>query len=79
MRIDLIFPAYPPFPHAIGEYTALLADALRHQGVSARVIFVPQSVAMGFAGHASPEMNNFYTHTGIDSLHRAADALPDVR
>jgi hypothetical protein len=38
---------------------------------------VPQSVAMGFAGHTSPEINNSYTHTGIDSLQRAADVLPD--
>ena len=46
MRIDLIFPAYPPFPHAIGEYTALLAAALREEGVSARVICAhEQSVA----------------------------------
>src|SRR6476661_4691537 len=46
MRIDLIFPAYPPYPHAVGEYTALLADALRQQGVSTRVICArEQSVA----------------------------------
>src|SRR5262249_44714639 len=42
----LIFPAYPPFPHAIGEYTALLAAALRQEGVAARVICAhEQSVA----------------------------------
>lgn len=46
MRIDLIFPAYPPFPHAIGEYSALLAAALRQEGVAARVICAhEQSVA----------------------------------
>ena len=38
---------------------------------------VPQSVAMGFAGHTSPEINNAYTYTGIESLRRAADVLPD--
>jgi glycosyltransferase involved in cell wall biosynthesis len=46
MRIDLIFPAYPPFPHAVGEYTALLAAALRQEGMAARVICArEQSVA----------------------------------
>jgi glycosyltransferase involved in cell wall biosynthesis len=38
MRIDLIFPAYPPYPHAIGQYTSQLAAALRQEGVEARVI-----------------------------------------
>ena len=38
MRIDLIFPAYPPYPHAIGQYVSLLAAALREEGVDARVI-----------------------------------------
>ena len=46
MRIDLIFPAYPPYPHAVGEYTALLAAALRQEGLSARVVCArEQSVA----------------------------------
>jgi glycosyltransferase involved in cell wall biosynthesis len=46
MRIDLIFPAYPPFPDAIGEYMASLAVALRQEGVAARVICArEQSVA----------------------------------
>jgi integrase len=59
--------------------SALSFHSLRHTTVSMlRDAGVPQSVAMGFAGHASPEMNNFYTHTGIESLRRAADALPDV-
>src|SRR4029077_2001803 len=38
MRIDLIFPAYPPFPDAIGAYVASLAAALRREGVAARAI-----------------------------------------
>jgi glycosyltransferase involved in cell wall biosynthesis len=46
MRIDLIFPAYPPFPDAIGEYMASLAAALRQEGVAARAICArEQSVA----------------------------------
>jgi hypothetical protein len=48
MRIDLIFPAYPPFPDAIGEYMAWLAAALRQEGVAARAICPrEQSVAGG--------------------------------
>ena len=46
MRIDLIFPAYPPFPRAIGEYTALLAAALRQEGVVARVICATRSIRL---------------------------------
>jgi hypothetical protein len=46
MRIDLIFPAYPPCPDAIGEYMASLAAALRQEGVTARAICArEQSVA----------------------------------
>jgi hypothetical protein len=46
MRIDLTFPAYPPFPDAIGEYMASLATALRQEGVAARAICArEQSVA----------------------------------
>jgi len=59
--------------------SALSFHSLRHTTVSMlRDAGVPQSVAMGFAGHTSPEINNAYTHTGIDSLRRAADSLPDV-
>jgi integrase len=59
--------------------SALSFHSLRHTTVSMlRDAGVPQSVAMGFAGHTSPEINNAYTHTGIESLRRAADALPDV-
>jgi hypothetical protein len=39
---------------------------------------VPQSVAMDFAGHTSPEVNNTYTHTGMDAKQRSVDVLPDV-
>jgi integrase len=61
------------------ESSALSFHSLRHTTVSMlRDAGVPQSVAMGFAGHTSPEINNAYTHTGIDSLRRAADALPDL-
>jgi integrase len=59
--------------------SALSFHSLRHTTVSMlRDAGVPQSVAMGFAGHTSSEINNAYTHTGIESLRRAADALPDL-
>jgi integrase len=59
--------------------SALSFHSLRHTTVSMlRDAGVPQSVAMGSAGHTSPEINNSYTHTGIESLRRAADALPDL-
>jgi integrase len=59
--------------------SALSFHSLRHTTVSMlRDAGIPQSVAMGFAGHTSPEINNSYTHTGIDSMQRAADSLPDV-
>jgi integrase len=59
--------------------SALSFHSLRHTTVSMlRDAGVAQSVAMGFAGHSSPEINNAYTHTGIEALRRAADALPDV-
>jgi integrase len=59
--------------------SALSFHSLRHTTVSMlRDSGVSQSVAMGFAGHTSPEINNAYTHTGIDSLQKAADSLPDV-
>jgi integrase len=59
--------------------SSLSFHSLRHTTVSLlRDAGVPQSVAMGFAGHTSPEINNSYTHTGIDSLRRAADELPDL-
>jgi integrase len=59
--------------------SALSFHSLRHTTVSMlRDAGVPQSVAMGFAGHSSPEINNTYTHTGLDSLRRAADSLPDL-
>jgi glycosyltransferase involved in cell wall biosynthesis len=46
MRIDLIFPAYPPYPDAIGEYMAWLAAALRQEGVAARAVCArEQSIA----------------------------------
>jgi integrase len=58
--------------------SALSFHSLRHTTVSMlRDAGVPQSVAVGFR-HTSPEINNAYTHTGIDSLRRAADSLPDV-
>jgi glycosyltransferase involved in cell wall biosynthesis len=63
MRIDLIFPAYPPFRHAVGEYTASLAAALRQEGVAARVICArEQSVAGAVLKTAVSEEN-------IDGVH----------
>jgi hypothetical protein len=47
MRIDLIFPAYPPFPDAIGEYMASLAAALRQEGVAARAICAREQSVVG--------------------------------
>jgi hypothetical protein len=33
---------------------------------------------MAFVGHASPEINQHYTHVDDDSLRRPADRMPDV-
>jgi hypothetical protein len=37
-----------------------------------------RSVAMGFVGHASPAINQQYTHVGNESPRKAADSLPDL-
>jgi integrase len=58
---------------------ALSFHSLRHTTVSwLRDAGVPRSVAMGFAGHSSPAINQQYTHVGNESLRRAADSLPDL-
>jgi integrase len=37
-----------------------------------------QSEAMAFVGHASPEINQHYTHVNDESMRRVADRMPDV-
>jgi glycosyltransferase involved in cell wall biosynthesis len=81
MRIDLIFPAYPPFPHAVGEYTALLAAALRQEGVAARVICASeQSVAGAVLKTAVSEefVDGVHVIKGF-SLHRPEEIVATIQ
>jgi integrase len=58
---------------------ALSFHSLRHTTTSLlRDAGVSQSVAMGFVGHASPAINQQYTHVGNEALRKAADSLPDL-
>jgi glycosyltransferase involved in cell wall biosynthesis len=81
MRIDLIFPAYPPFPHAVGEYTALLAAALRQEGVAARVICAREQSVAG-AVLKTPVSAEFIDGVHVIkgfSLHRAEELVAAIQ
>jgi integrase len=78
--------AYQPHHHSQGKGrsgrrtgNALTFHSLRHTCTSwLHEAGVPQSVAMSFVGHGSPEINQHYVTVGDESLRRAADSLPDV-
>jgi integrase len=58
---------------------ALSFHCLRHTAVSfLKNAGVPQSVAMEFVGHDSPEISQHYTHVGEEALRKACAALPTL-
>jgi integrase len=53
--------------------------SLRHTAVSLlHDAGIPQATVLEFVGHSSSAMSKRYTHTGIESLRKAADALPEI-
>jgi integrase len=58
---------------------ALSFHCLRHTCVSLlHAAGLPESVAMEFSGHASTKAHKLYTHTGMEALQQAAQALPEI-
>jgi integrase len=58
---------------------ALSFHCLRHTCVSLlHAAGLPESVAMEFSGHASAKAHKLYTHTGMEALQQAAQALPEI-
>jgi integrase len=58
---------------------ALSFHCLRHTTVSLlHAAGLPESVAMEFSGHASAKAHKLYTHTGMEALQQAAQALPEI-
>ena len=58
---------------------ALTFHSLRHTAVSLRKdAGVPDSVIMALVGHQSLAMSQRYTHVGLESLAKAAAALPEL-
>jgi integrase len=53
--------------------------SLRHTAVSLlKDAGLPQAVVMEYVGHSSAQMSQHYTHVGIESLRKAAEALPKI-
>ena len=53
--------------------------SLRHTAVSLlHDAGIPQATVLEYIGHTSNAMSKKYTHTGIESLRKAADALPEI-
>ena len=53
--------------------------SLRHTAVSLlHEAGLPQATILEFIGHSSMAMNSKYTHTGIEQLRKAANALPPL-
>jgi glycosyltransferase involved in cell wall biosynthesis len=79
-RIDLIFPASPAFPDAIGQYTAFLAAALRQEGVAARVICAHEQSVAG-AVHKTSVSDEFFNGVQVIkgfSLHRPEELVATI-
>jgi integrase len=75
-------PAYrrprPGTPrNARHRMSPLTFHSLRHTAVSLlKDAGIPQAVVQELVGHSSAQMNQRYTHVGIESLQRAAAVLP---
>jgi integrase len=53
--------------------------SLRHTAVSLlKTAGLPQATVMEFVGHSSSQMSDHYTHVDLESLRKAAEALPKI-
>lgn len=61
------------------DASGLSFHSLRHTAVSMmKDAGIPQAAVMEIIGHDSEQMSQHYTHTGRESLERAAASLPDL-
>lgn len=61
------------------QNTGLSFHSLRHAATSfLHAAGIPAATTKAFVGHSSEQIHNLYIHTDIESLTRAANALPEV-
>lgn len=62
------------------ESKGLSFHCLRHTAVSLlKEAGIPASVVQELVGHDSAQMSEHYTHTGMEALTRAAEAMPNLQ